>query len=484
MRRTCFVLIFVLAAAVAARADTIILKSGRKISATEVHELGNRVVYETPAGQMSLPKSIVDHVERGPSASYASGGAGGGSAAAAAAAMGGTPPPVESDSSFDDVVKAVLAGGSIDRNYLLKLDGESQSGGKLPVERMAVGHHVAAQFELRKGDASQAVSQYQRALTLAPDHVGLLLNFAAVLIRESEFTQAIDSLERARRIAPKDFYVAKFLGIAYYGASKLDQAVDEWRRALALRPDAEIQQLLEKAQRDKEEEANYREGLSPHFNLKYNGEAAPALARDVLKTLERHFNAIESELNYTPRESISVVLYTDQAFANITRAPSWVGALNDGRIRVPVRGLSAMTAELSVELKHELVHSFVGQKTRNRCPTWLNEGLAQWFEGERSGNLANLFVNDYDQRKEPIPLAHLEGSWMGLSGDQAQVAYGWGLSVTEYIISADGMRDIERLLDHIAADPSAESATRSVLHMEYSELEEETIKYLRKNYVR
>jgi Tetratricopeptide repeat len=482
MRRGPFVILLVLAAVLAAGADTIILKSGRRISATQVHEEGERVVYETPAGVMSLPKSIVDHVERGPSAIYASGGGGG--TAAVAASMAAAPPPVSADNGLDDVAKAVLPNGSIDRTYLLKLDGDAQSGGKQAVERMAVGHHVAAQFELRKGDLDQAVNQYQRALTLAPDHVGLLLNLSGVMIRQSQFTQAIDVLDRAQRVAPKDFYVQKFLGIAYYGANKLDQAVDAWKRALEIRPDAEVQQQLEKAQRDKEEEANYREGISAHFNLKYNGEAAPALAREVLKTLEQHFNAIESELNYTPRETISVVLYTDQAFANITRAPSWVGALNDGRIRVPVRGLTAMTSELSLDLKHELVHSFVGQKTRNRCPTWLNEGLAQWFEGERSGTLASVFVTAFDQSKQAVPLANLEGSWMGLSGDQAQVAYGWGLSVTEYIIATDGMRDIERLLDHIASDPGAETAAKNVLRMEYSELEEETIKYLRKNYVR
>jgi len=41
-----------------------------------------------------------------------------------------------------------------------------------------------------------------------------------------------------------------------------------------------------------------------------------------------------------------------------------VGALNDGRIRVPVEGLTSMTEELARVLKHELTHSFVGQKNR------------------------------------------------------------------------------------------------------------------------
>ena len=118
--------------------------------------------------------------------------------------------------------------------------------------------------------------------------------------------------------------------------------------------------------------------------LHYDGNSEPELARDILRALEMHFAAIESELNFTPPDSIGVVLYTQQAFADITRAPSWVGALNDGRIRVPVQGLTSLTPDLSRILKHELTHSFVQQKTHRLAPTWVQEGLAQWVEGQRS----------------------------------------------------------------------------------------------------
>ena len=67
----------------------------------------------------------------------------------------------------------------------------------------------------------------------------------------------------------------------------------------------------------------------------------PELAREVLQTLETEFDEISTTLNYMPPEPIGVVLYTNQTFMDITRAPSWVGALNDGRIRVPVEGLTA-----------------------------------------------------------------------------------------------------------------------------------------------
>ena len=183
--------------------------------------------------------------------------------------------------------------------------------------------------------------------------------------------------------------MAKLAGWAYYGMNKMDQAVAEWKRSLALRADPEVQAALDKAQRDKQEEESYKENESTHFTLRYSGAAEPELARDVLRTLEAHFSEIESELDFTPPDSIGVVLYTQQAFADITRAPGWVGALNDGRIRVPVQGLTSMTPELSRVLKHELTHSFVGQKTRGRAPTWIQEGLAQWMEGKRSGDNAD-----------------------------------------------------------------------------------------------
>src|SRR5579864_2707320 len=59
------ILACVLLLAGAARADKIVLKNGRKIIAYNVVEDGDKIRYETSAGQLALPKSIVDHIEKG-----------------------------------------------------------------------------------------------------------------------------------------------------------------------------------------------------------------------------------------------------------------------------------------------------------------------------------------------------------------------------------------------------------------------------------
>jgi tetratricopeptide (TPR) repeat protein len=460
-----------------AQADTIVLKNGRRIVAFNVREEGEKVKYETSAGELSLPKSIVDHIEKNGT------GPPGNSPAEAAANLAITPPAMEATSGGTEIESGAVHDGAVDKEYIAKLEEAARDGGKRASASAALAHYAAAQFELSRGEMERALADDRTALTYAPEEPTLLMNVAYMHLRRSEYKQSLEYLERARRVAPVNADVAKLAGWAYYGMNKMDQAVAEWKRALALRPDPEVQEALDKAQRDKQEEQSYKENESSHFTLRYSGTAEPALAREVLRTLEVHFSAIESELSFTPSDSIGVVLYTQQAYADITRAPDWAGALNDGRIRVPVQGLSGVTPELSRVLKHELTHSFVRQKTRGHVPTWIQEGLAQWMEGKRSGDSAGMLAAVY-REGQATSLGKLEGSWMGLPSDRAGYAYEWALANIEYIVETSGMGDIQRILDRIGSGSSTEEALRAVLRSDYNDLMQSTAEYLRKTYGR
>jgi tetratricopeptide (TPR) repeat protein len=309
----------------------------------------------------------------------------------------------------------------------------------------------------------------------------LLLEDAYLHLKRSEYTAALALLDRARPVDPDSAEVAKLSGWAYYGLNRVSDAVTQWKRAMELKPDEETQHALEKAERDAHEEAEYHEGETLHFRLKYNGGAAPELAQQVLKTLESQFEEIASTLNFVPPEPIGVILYTNQTFMDITRAPSWSGALNDGRLRIPVEGLTSMTDELARVLKHELTHSFVGQKTGGRAPVWLQEGMAQYMEGKRSRVNAGGLSAAFESHME-ISLASYETSWLTLPKDAASNAYAWSLAVVESMVTENGMGDLERILDRIAAGSSAEDAIRAVLHEDYSELMLSTAQFLHKAY--
>jgi len=466
-----------LVCAVTARADKIVLKNGRKIVAYNVFEDGDKIHYETAAGELSIPKSIVDHIEKGGLMPVTE------SPATAAANLNMSPPPMEATANAAEIDQAAVHDGAIDRDYIARMEGEARGRNAKANEKAALAHHAAAQFELAHGDMEHALSDERTAITFLPTQPVLLMNVAYLYLKKSEFKQSVEYLERAKRVSADNADIYKLEGWAYYGMNRPEQAVAEWKRALALKPDGETQAALDKALRDKEEEESYKENESAHFQLKYNGTAQPMLAREVLRVLEGHYTTIESELNYTPPEPIGVVLYTQQGFADITRAPGWVGALNDGRIRVPVQGLTGVDSELSRVLKHELTHSFIQQKTRGRAPTWIQEGVAQWMEGKRSDENAAVLVQIYVEG-QAAPLGRLEGSWMGLPADIARYAYAWALANVEYIVETQGMGDVERILDRIAAGGSTEDALKEVLHEDYGDVMRSTTDYLRKSYGR
>jgi tetratricopeptide (TPR) repeat protein len=473
------VLSFAAAASFTASADTIYLKNGKTIVASNVVRENGQVTFETGAGNLSVPASIVDHIVReAVSLDTTPGGA-----HDRAANLPIAPPNLSDVAKNDETARATVHGGSIDLELLARLESEASANpSPTNVARVVAAEIAAAQFEISVGDFGQAAEHYKIGLRFAPGNPGLLIEAAYLHLRRSEYSAALDLLDRARADNPDSAEVAKLSGWALYGLNRVDEAVAQWRRSLAIAPDAEVQQALQKAERDAREEATYQEGETAHFRLKYNGGSAPELAREVLHTLESEFDEISTALNYVPPEPIGVILYTNQTFSDITRAPSWSGALNDGRIRVPVEGLTSMTNDLARVLKHELTHSFVGQKTGGHCPVWLQEGIAQYMEGKRSRRVAGSLSSAYEGHME-IALGSYESSWLNLPKDAAANAYAWALATVEAIITVDGMDDLGRLLDQLAAGSAAEDATRAVLHDSYADLMQSTVQYLRKAYL-
>ena len=72
----------------------------------------------------------------------------------------------------------------------------------------------------------------------------------------------------------------------------------------------------------------------------------------------------------------------------------------------------------------------------------------------------------------------------GVAGGYGEYAYAWALANIEYIVQTQGMGDIERILDRLAAGNSTESALHQVLHDDYGDLMKATAEYLKKNYGR
>ncbi|MGC2366444.1 MAG: peptidase MA family metallohydrolase [Candidatus Sulfotelmatobacter sp.] len=459
-------------ASAAASADTIHLKNGHAIPADHVQESGNHYEYEIGDDSYAIPKSSVDHVESGgvPASNPVSSGAN------RTPADLPTFTPVDSLANQGNLPKTIIKDGQVDPDAVSKLEGRGSP------DLSATADFIAGKFEFEHGNIDHARRYFDSALGFQPENATVLIYYAALLVRTGNASQALSYAQRAVIAAPQSPDAYTVLGYAQQACDRTKEAIASWKHSLELRPDPAVQQYLAKAQREQTVESDFAERESSHFVLHYEGkQTSEAFRAQILAALESDYDDLARDLGTPPRDDIQVTLFTEQAFFDVTRAPSWSGALNDGKLRIPISGLDSMTPELARVLRHELAHSFINQISAGRCPIWLHEGIAQMLEPKSLGSdgpqLAQLFKS---QRN--IPLNMLEGSFMRFSGSEAQLAYAESLATVSYINDAYGMGDIQRILQLLSQGSSTEAALRTTIHSDYGQLESEVGQYLSEKY--
>lgn len=457
--------------AVCASAEVIRLKNGRTIWADHVRDTGTHIEYDLGDNTYAIPKSLVDQIDAGgvPPA-YSSSGNG-------AQQARDLPEFAPADNSKYDpaLIAKIIQSGRVDPDALYSLE---QAGND---SATAAGYFIAGKHELDHGNFSKARGYLEAGLRFDSENPTILNYYAALLARTGNAAEALPYAERAVHAAPDSPDALTVLGYVQFADDHTADAIRTWKHSLALRPDSTVQKYLAKAQRDATAEADYTQHESNHFVLKYEGkQTSDGLRAQLTATLESEYDDLVRELGIVPRNSILVVLYTEQSFFDVTQAPSWSGAVFDGKLRIPVSGLTSVTPELARVLKHELTHSFISQLANGRCPQWLNEGIAQALEPKQLSHgklLADLF-----RTQREIPLNALEGSFMAFSSVQATVAYEESLAAVQYISDTYGMGDLQRVLERLGQGSSTEAALRATIHSDYGQLETEIGKYLNSKY--
>lgn len=468
LRVTHFLLLALASGPSTAWPDTIHLKNGRTIVADHVRENGNRYEYEIGEDIYAIPTSSVDRVDAGGLPTHSSG----------ATKVADLPSfmPADSLANEGDLVGKIIKEGKVDTDALAKLESKGNT------ELSATADFIAGKFEFDRGNVNQARQYFEAALQYQPDNSTILIYYSAVLVRTGNASQALAYAQRAVRSAPQSADAYTMLGYAQFASDHTKEAIASWKHSLALRPDSAVQQFLAKAEREQNAESEFSQGESVHFTLHYEGhQTSEALRAQILQALESDYDDLVRDLGTPPRDNILVTLYTEQAFFDVTHAPTWSGAMNDGKLRIPISGLSSLTPDLAHVLKHELAHSFITQLSAGRCPPWLHEGIAQFLEPKSIGGeghqLALLFKSQHN-----IPLNALEGSFQQFSGAEAYLAYAESLAAVSYINDSYGMSDIQRILQRISQGSSTEAALRATIHSDYGQLESDLTRYLTDRY--
>ncbi len=323
---------------------------------------------------------------------------------------------------------------------------------------------------LATGDPNEALRLARLAVFRDGSSVPALQALAAAQLALGDAPRARQSAEAALAVgggAP----LHELLGDALAEMGDFAAAAQSYRAALAADPQPGLQKKLDALLATAGNASNAR------LRLQYDGGADQPLGLAVLRLLDEAWEEYRGRLGFSPQQPVTVVLQTAAVFRDTTRAPEWATAWNDGTIRVPVAGLSGLNSELVRVLRHELAHSFVRARAGAGCPTWLQEGIAQWLEGGDPGREdAGLARVARQGRLDRIEA--LEPPFVGMPQADALRAYATSLSAVAHVLRRHGEAGLRRIVDALADGHPAAEALPIAIAMSYGELQRDWERYL------
>jgi len=300
---------------------------------------------------------------------------------------------------------------------------------------------------IRTGQIKEASRLFHDAIAENDHDATLFLGAGLAAHLQGQEIEARSALQAAVRLNPKLTAASLLLGDISYHLGDLDTAVRTYEAALEVEPNnAHIRGRLESWRKEAALHDRFQQSLSPHFTVLFEGPSEQRLASAAVDALESAYWRIGTALLAYPSGIITVVLYTDEQFRDITRSPSWAGGVFDGKIRVPMRGALNDPKQLEKVLAHEFTHALVKSLVPRGVPTWLDEGLAVVFEA------GDLRWAERLARQAPslIPLSRLHDGFLSLPADQVPLAYAESALAVRMLIERGGVPALTALLQDLA----------------------------------
>jgi tetratricopeptide (TPR) repeat protein len=403
-------------------ADVIHLKNGKSIECQKAWEEGAFIKYQISSGTVSLPRSIVDRIERT------------------------TAQPGQQTTPQD------------------RTD-------PLTLQRLARFYTDRGMEFLDKKEFSKAQQQFQKAYSYS-DNEATALNLAVAYYYLKDDANAENYFRETLTKNPDNTAALNYLAELYWRKDQLDEAESYWKRSLSVRDDPDIRSKLQKLKQERLTAANFDSEQTAHFVIRYDGGTVDeSLASRISSFLEEAYERLSDQYSFQPLDPFVVILYPQQQFDGFLEGPVWSGGANDGKIKVPTKGLKDITKNLKQMLLHELSHSFVSLKSSQNSPGWLQEGLAKYSEGTRTSADGRALLRNLLNTRSLPPLHNLEGSFARANTQTASIFYVESLSFVEYLIAHYSFVQINQLLDELGRQQPLRDAFESVFFVSLHEME-------------
>lgn len=187
------------------------------------------------------------------------------------------------------------------------------------------------------------------------------------------------------------------------------------------------------------------------------GTCPYGLEDEVMASAETAWNLLKSQIGSEPPHQVNILLGGE------ANAPHWAAASFDGQVHLPLEPATDPGRRDAV-LRHELTHAFLAFAGGGQVPLWLNEGLAQYYQGERCDRLPGA------ESAEWLDEIQARRTFMDLDEDQAELAYIFSLAVAQELMELNTSTALAKYLAHLRKGVDERVAFRKVFGDDYPHL--------------
>ncbi len=217
------------------------------------------------------------------------------------------------------------------------------------------------------------------------------------------------------------------------------------------------------------------------------------LAHYLLDTLERQRTALAEGLGTVPAGRLTVELVSDvKELARLStlteeevRTSGTVAVAKFGKLMVLSPKALLKGYDWLDTAAHEFTHEVVTERTRNRAPLWLQEGLAKWFEQAWRGRREPVtpytaaLVREAVARKDLVTFEEMHPSLAKLpTQERAALAYAQVALLVEWLVKERGAPALARLTGLLGEGRTVEEAVAQVTGMPLKRFLQEWTRYL------
>lgn len=187
-------------------------------------------------------------------------------------------------------------------------------------------------------------------------------------------------------------------------------------------------------------------------------QACPyGLDADVMESAENAWRYLKGQLDVEPYQTVNILL------GGNANAPHWAAASFDGQVHLPLDP-AIDPGRRDVILRHELTHAFLADAGGGQVPLWLNEGLAQYFQGARCDKLPDANSADW------LDSLATRKTFLDLDQDRAELAYTYSLAVAQELMELNSSTILDKYLKSLREGVDEPLAFRNAFGGDYPRL--------------